>query len=849
MTMPWVSSSEPVRLLLELLIKSTAVLSFGILLAFLLRKRSASLRHFVLTFFLVGLLLLPALTRVEFGWRTGLLPAPAAEAVRNGQTGGEAAIDGGAGELGSRFRLGGTDSPPASKDGRARDGSSGIAAVAPESATLEATPSSPRGSVLPRALQISVALLWAMGLAVILARLVLGFHGAYRLTREGDWVRDPAWRILLDRFLTLLGLRRPVRLKSHAEVAVPLTWGFVRPVILIPAGHEAWTEGQRSSALLHELSHIKRADFLVMVLVRLSLAVFWWNPLAWAVTGMLKKEQEKACDELVLRTGLKPSTYAANLLLFRNAAGLRWDPSAAFLGLFGRASLNERLAAILRQKLILKEVGMKTKILLAMITVLAVAAVGIARPGASPAPTSDVSTLTGAVALGLIEDPVPAVNQAPGAVPAEAVASGMLQADAQAADVAPAQEKEKQEKEKAEQEEVRTIVITSKDGKKIPIEITIVGADSEKTIKVDKSVVLKRGDKGEFILLGPDGKEIEVLKGEPIRIQIKDADIQVLGGDKALKITEGGSLKLVMEEDKGRIGWVIKEGEEGKEVTYRLLPQGELKGGSFYISGGAIGYVRKDDESGEVHITIGTKKDGKEITWVSKSDIEPRAFLVSEVKAEPHVTIVGKGDAKPFVTVKTVTDVKPEIAWTVKEDEQELRKQLEELRATLEKVKAKELDLSALEKALDKMEAELKEREEDLKTVAVRIREKPVNYSVVRRTDVPKSEVALWIGEGEAPRAVTITTGKKGDFSMAIAASGSEISREAYERIVESVRKELPEGYELESDFDSDVKGKAGVITLKIKGPDDKSGVATEVAKKLAEALKSAIKREVSAKK
>jgi hypothetical protein len=78
---------------------------------------------------------------------------------------------------------------------------------------------------------------------------------------------------------------------------------------------------------------------------------------------------------------------------------------------------------------------------------------------------------------------------------------------------------------------------------------------------------------------------------------------------------------------------------------------------------------------------------------------------------------------------------------------------------------------------------------------------------------------------------------------MAIAFGTQEMSRETYERVVESVKKELPEGYEIESDFESGANKKSGVITLKIKGPDDKKGVSAELARKLAEAIKQAIKK------
>jgi hypothetical protein len=63
-----------------------------------------------------------------------------------------------------------------------------------------------------------------------------------------------------------------------------------------------------------------------------------------------------ACDELVLRAGIRPSAYAASLLAFRRSAGFRWNPSAALLGFVRRSSFQDRMAAILKQKLTIMEV-------------------------------------------------------------------------------------------------------------------------------------------------------------------------------------------------------------------------------------------------------------------------------------------------------------------------------------------------------------------------------------------------------------------------------------------------------------------------------------------------------------
>ena len=149
---------------------------------------------------------------------------------------------------------------PASGDGRA---------VASRRSTSRPPGRSPSGSQVPgrrRLPRRAIIFLWVGGLAVLLLRLAVGLAGAVRLTREGTGLGDPGWRILLDRFLSIVSLRRTIRLRSHPEVVVPLTWGWRKPVILLPAGAGAWAETERSSALFHELSHVKRADFLFLFL-------------------------------------------------------------------------------------------------------------------------------------------------------------------------------------------------------------------------------------------------------------------------------------------------------------------------------------------------------------------------------------------------------------------------------------------------------------------------------------------------------------------------------------------------------------------------------------------------------
>ncbi len=480
MTIPSPAEVDWLALFGECMIKSTFILSLGLLVMVLFRKRSAAFRHFVLSLFFVGLLLFPIFSFFPVGWETRLLPS----------------------------RTTGPENYPAHAAHESfGEGFLAIGVVAektdPGSALsqhAEAPPLSQQPAARVkggRAWKNSLAVIWFSGAIILLLRLALGLLGAFRLTSKAEFLGDPFWKVLLERFLAAIRLKRKIRLKSHSEIAIPLTWGVLRPVILIPAGHENWTEDRRSSALLHELSHVKRADFLVMVFVRLSLALFWPNPLSWFAFRMLKREQEKACDELVLKTGIKPSTYAANLLSFKRARGFSWNPSVALLGILGRSQLNERLVAILKQKMTVKEVKMKTKIMLALSVVLAVALIGMARPSVALSENAADSTIIA---------PAPAL----------AASSSTEGAGSQAAEPKQENKAEKQ----AEQEK-------KKESKKVPIEITIKQGDEIKKILVEKPVTIKAGPEGTIVITTSEGKELlKVVKEGLAKVEIEEGDLE-----------------------------------------------------------------------------------------------------------------------------------------------------------------------------------------------------------------------------------------------------------------------------------------------------------------------------------
>jgi hypothetical protein len=97
-------------------------------------------------------------------------------------------------------------------------------------------------------------------------------------------------------------------------VDVPLTWGVLRPVILLPRDAEGWSDERLVLVLRHELAHVARHDVASQLTACVARALYWPNPLVWYAERALRRECEQACDDAVLAAGTRPTRYAEELL-------------------------------------------------------------------------------------------------------------------------------------------------------------------------------------------------------------------------------------------------------------------------------------------------------------------------------------------------------------------------------------------------------------------------------------------------------------------------------------------------------------------------------------------------------
>lgn len=161
---------------------------------------------------------------------------------------------------------------------------------------------------------------WFRGIAAVwLAGMLLGLGAMIRqvqarrrliarsLVLEGNAAHTP------ERLRRWLGIRRAVQVRLHPGYDSPVTWGVLRPVILLPMESRHWPDSQRRIVLTHELGHIRRHDALGGWILQALLIVYWFHPLAWRLVRRTVIFRELACDDLVIRAGLDPGQYATCL--------------------------------------------------------------------------------------------------------------------------------------------------------------------------------------------------------------------------------------------------------------------------------------------------------------------------------------------------------------------------------------------------------------------------------------------------------------------------------------------------------------------------------------------------------
>jgi TonB family protein len=321
-----------VTILLESAIRVSIPVLLALVIAAAMRRRSAAIRHWVLAAGVVSAAVIPVLIPVAPRWA---MP-------QNGPRALVAPLD----SVVFRVNAAGT-------------------IVRPATATMDHAAS---------ALRVA-GWIWLAGIAVGAIVLLVGVARVTVIASRSEPVVDARWLSALRDIGDQLGVRSRVELLHNIREPVLLTTGAWRPRIVLPPDIEHWSEARMRIVLSHELSHVRRGDWLLQLLAGGLRAIYWFNPLVWLACRQLRDESERACDDDVLHLGVAGEEYASTLVeIARTLRRPAWNPAPAMAR---PSSLQRRVSAMLNTRLDRSPMTFRARVAIATsATLLAVTVAG-----------------------------------------------------------------------------------------------------------------------------------------------------------------------------------------------------------------------------------------------------------------------------------------------------------------------------------------------------------------------------------------------------------------------------------------------------------------------------------------
>jgi beta-lactamase regulating signal transducer with metallopeptidase domain len=218
--------------------------------------------------------------------------------------------------------------------------------IATGSNVIDNVESAARGDLPDLSMAQWARFLWLAGTIVFLVPVASVLWRLSMIRRTGLPV---AWhRAELARLADARGVSLPVELLEHEAVPGPMTFGISRPVIVLPLDAREWSEAELRRALMHEIEHIQRGDWLMQIVARTVAALYWFHPLVWTAWRRLCLEAERSCDDAVV-INEDSTDYAEQLVSL--AQRMSATPVQPMLGMANRSDLSTRVTAVLDERL------------------------------------------------------------------------------------------------------------------------------------------------------------------------------------------------------------------------------------------------------------------------------------------------------------------------------------------------------------------------------------------------------------------------------------------------------------------------------------------------------------------
>ncbi|HZB69631.1 MAG TPA: M56 family metallopeptidase [Sphingomicrobium sp.] len=156
---------------------------------------------------------------------------------------------------------------------------------------------------------------WAYAAPAVLLLLLtlIALGRLFALKGRASVMVEPNWLTALARAQRRMGFKHGTALLTSDELPSPISWGVIRPVILLNS-EAAESHHEAEAIIAHELAHVANLDWAKLLLSRVAVAMFWFNPLVWVLAREAHQLREEAADDAVLGADIEDTEYARLLV-------------------------------------------------------------------------------------------------------------------------------------------------------------------------------------------------------------------------------------------------------------------------------------------------------------------------------------------------------------------------------------------------------------------------------------------------------------------------------------------------------------------------------------------------------
>ena len=155
-----------------------------------------------------------------------------------------------------------------------------------------------------------IVTLWLLGIMIFSLKLMGGLAYTRRLRYHLISEPEQNWSKYLEKLSYKLKITKQVKLLESALIKIPMTLGYLKPVILLPLGTiTGLPQNQIEAIIIHELAHIRRADYLLNIFQSIVETLFFYHPAIWWISSLIKTERENSCDDITLQVTGDPLTF------------------------------------------------------------------------------------------------------------------------------------------------------------------------------------------------------------------------------------------------------------------------------------------------------------------------------------------------------------------------------------------------------------------------------------------------------------------------------------------------------------------------------------------------------------